>query len=96
MEGDFKWLGEGGLFIQGEIRKGLESRIVRSDMKQMEELVEKEARRQNKTLVDPAKKAALDAFFQVSSLIYTPVSLKKNFSQLFVGVYSYAVMVSVF
>lgn len=65
VEGDFQWLGEGGLFVQGEIRKGLEPRIVRSDMKEMEELVEKEARRQNKTLVDPSKKLALDAYFQV-------------------------------
>lgn len=66
--GEFQWLGEGGLFIQGELRKGLEPRIVRSDMKEMEELVEKEARRLNKTLVDPSKKLALDAYFQVQKL----------------------------
>ncbi|GMH39497.1 hypothetical protein BSKO_07395 [Bryopsis sp. KO-2023] len=64
VNGEFQWLGKGGLFVQGDIRKGLEPRIIRSDMKEMEELVEKEARREKKLLVDPGKKLALDAYFQ--------------------------------
>lgn len=86
IEGEFMWRGRGGIFIQGEMRRGLEPRIYRSDVKEMEEVLERQRRRIKKLDVDEERKLTLEAFFQdrlvneILRVLLEPV-FEPNFSQ---------------
>ena len=64
ISGRFMWRGKTGIFIQGEMRKGVEPRIFRSDVKDMEELVDRQKRKTRPQPMDEERRMRLESFFQ--------------------------------
>ena len=64
MSGQFMWRGKAGIFIQGEMRRGMEPRMFRSDVKDMEEIIEEQKRKQQPSGIDVERKRMLESFFQ--------------------------------
>eukprot|EP00210_Caulerpa_lentillifera_P004285 g4088.t1 len=64
VSGEFTWRGQSGIFIQGEMRRGMEPRMYRSDVKEMQELLSTKERYPNSNRIDMDLKSSLEAFFQ--------------------------------
>ena len=64
LSGRFMWRGKAGIFIQGDLRKGMEPRIYRSDVKDMEEFIESQKRKLRPQSFDEERQMRLQSFFQ--------------------------------
>lgn len=64
ISGEFMWRGKAGIFIQGEMRRGMEPRMYRSDVKDMEEYLAAQGQKEKPNPPNKERKEMLESYFQ--------------------------------